>query len=85
MMLFARPGPAPQIMESFSNDSTKIKYEIVGHSGDSPEIPLVLEESAPKNEKERLQVIETMQAHAQFCMSGDNTLRGAEMAIQVRC
>ena len=42
------------------------------------------QESTPRNEKERLQVLETMVAHAQFCRSGDNTLRGTQMAIQVR-
>ena len=33
----------PQIMESFDNTSSKVRYEIVGHSGEEAEIPLVME------------------------------------------
>eukprot|EP01134_Creolimax_fragrantissima_P006850 CFRG6850T1 len=72
---------ACMIMESFDNNSESIRYEIYGHSGEEAAIPLVLEGSTPSNEKERLQVLETMSAHAQFCMSGDNTLAAASMAI----
>lgn len=34
---------AEQIMESFDNTSSKVRYEIVGHSGEEAEIPLVME------------------------------------------
>jgi hypothetical protein len=37
--------------------------------------------NAPKNEKERLDVLRTMHAHAQFCMSGDHTLSATVVAI----
>jgi hypothetical protein len=35
----------------------------------------------PKNEKERLEVLQSMMAHAQFCMSGDHTLSATVQAI----
>jgi len=35
----------------------------------------------PKNEKERLEVLQSMSAHAQFCMSGDHTLSATVQAI----
>ena len=36
---------------------------------------------APANEKERLEVLKLMHAHAQFCMSGDHTLSATVLAI----
>ena len=44
-------------------------------------MPLVKIGSEPKNEKDRLQVLRNMHAHAQFCMSGDHTLSAT---VQVR-
>ena len=35
----------------------------------------------PKNEKERLEVLKMIHAHAQFCMSGDHTLAATATAI----
>ena len=59
------------------------QYEIWGHSGDGYEIPLITSEKPPLNNKERLEVIKTMHAHAQFCMSGDHTLEATKHAIKV--
>ncbi|XP_032888798.1 von Willebrand factor A domain-containing protein 8 [Amblyraja radiata] len=70
------------VLEAFENYEQKLKYDIVGHSGDGFNIELVRSEKIPKNNKERLQIIKTMHAHAQFCMSGDHTLEGTEHAIQ---
>ena len=36
----------------------------------------------PKNNRERLDVLKQMHAHAQFCMSGDHTLEATELAIK---
>ena len=36
----------------------------------------------PKNNKERLDTLKTMQAHAQFCLSGDHTLEAAKEAVK---
>ena len=37
--------------------------------------------SVPSNERERLQILRNMHAHAQFCMSGDHTLAATVQAI----
>ena len=42
----------------------------------------VSQDAPPVNNKQRLQVLETMHAHAQFCMSGDYTLEASEKAIE---
>ncbi|XP_048458994.1 von Willebrand factor A domain-containing protein 8 isoform X3 [Rhincodon typus] len=70
------------VLEAFENYEHKFKYDIVGHSGDGFNIELVRSEKPPRNNKERLQVMKTMHAHSQFCMSGDHTLEGTEHAIQ---
>ena len=73
-------------MESFPSDTLgetkKFDYSMVGHSGDSPCIPFVDWASAPKNEKDRLQLLQTMLAHSQYCMSGDYTLEAMRRAIE---
>lgn len=38
-------------------------------------------DKAPANNKERLNVLKTMHAHSQFCLSGDNTLEATKHAI----
>ncbi|KAJ3641597.1 hypothetical protein Zmor_028097 [Zophobas morio] len=69
------------VMESFQGFEDKIQYDIIGHSGEAPFIPFVKLKEHPKNNKERLDVIRTMHAHAQYCWSGDHTLEGTEDAI----
>ncbi|KAF4787814.1 von Willebrand factor A domain-containing protein 8 [Turdus rufiventris] len=70
------------VMEAFENYEHKFKYDIVGHSGDGFNIALVGSDKVPKNNKQRLEILKTMHAHAQFCMSGDHTLEGTEHAIR---
>ncbi|CAL8266675.1 unnamed protein product [Lota lota] len=70
------------VMEALESYEHKFKYDIVGHSGDGCDIELVRADKVPKNNKERLKVLKTMHAHAQFCMSGDYTLEGAEAAVR---
>merc|ERR1711879_1071548 len=36
----------------------------------------------PANEKERLQVLHTMHAHAQYCLSGDTTVSACTRAVK---
>jgi von Willebrand factor A domain-containing protein 8 len=69
------------VMESFDGMEDKFDYSIVGHSGDSSCIPLVPFGSAPKSAKERMQILQTMVAHSQFCESGDNTLKAIKEAM----
>lgn len=74
------------VMESFPSrhnlgESKKFDYSMVGHSGDSPSIPFVDWASPPKHEQDRLQLLQTMLAHSQYCMSGDYTLEAMRQAI----
>ncbi|XP_053311448.1 von Willebrand factor A domain-containing protein 8 [Spea bombifrons] len=70
------------VMEAFENYEHKFKYDVVGHSGDGFNIELVRSDVIPKNNKQRLQILKTMHAHSQFCMSGDYTLEATECAIR---
>ena len=45
------------VMEAFSGLEYKYQYEIIGHSGDTPRLPLVPMGKPPRNTMERLQVI----------------------------
>lgn len=72
---------AALVMESLVDMDDKFDYSIVGHSGDSRCIDLVDFGNPPKNSKERLQILQTMAAHAQFTQSGDNTLGAIKQAI----
>uniref|UniRef100_A0AAA9TPZ2 von Willebrand factor A domain containing 8 n=1 Tax=Bos taurus TaxID=9913 RepID=A0AAA9TPZ2_BOVIN len=70
------------VMEAFENYEEKFKYDVAGHSGDGYNIGLVPINKIPKDNKQRLEILKTMHAHAQFCMSGDHTLEGTEHAIK---
>ncbi|XP_058526672.1 von Willebrand factor A domain-containing protein 8 [Ochotona princeps] len=70
------------VMEAFENYEEKFKYDVVGHSGDGYNIDLVPVNKIPKNNKQRLEILKTMHAHSQFCMSGDHTLQGTKHAIK---
>ncbi|XP_060525989.1 von Willebrand factor A domain-containing protein 8 isoform X2 [Cylas formicarius] len=69
------------VMEAFDGFEDKIRYDIIGHSGDSHKIVFVPRDKPPKNDKERLDVLRTMHAHSQYCWSGDNTLQSTEWAV----
>ncbi|KAM6179532.1 von Willebrand factor A domain-containing protein 8 [Erethizon dorsatum] len=70
------------VMEAFENYEEKFKYDIIGHSGDGYNIRLVPVDKIPKDNKQRLEILKTMHAHSQFCMSGDHTLEGTKHAIK---
>jgi hypothetical protein len=73
---------AVMVMEAFDGiDPKKFHYEICGHSGDSPYIPFVSSDNPPKDEKERLKIVQQISAHTQYCMSGDYTLEGTEKGL----
>lgn len=69
------------VMEAFSGYEGKFQYDIVGHSGDDYDIAFVKHTQPPANNKRRLEVIQRMHAHSQFCMSGDNTLEATQHTI----
>ena len=70
------------IMEAFHGHSHNIEYGILGHSGDTADLELVMPNKPPKNEKDRLTVLRKMRAHADMCDSGDNSLESCELAIK---
>lgn len=71
------------VMESFAESQPgKFAYEIIGHSGESFDIPFVSADSPPANNHDRLKVLQAMYAHSQFCMSGDNTLQATLNAVE---
>ncbi|XP_023290706.1 von Willebrand factor A domain-containing protein 8 [Orussus abietinus] len=69
------------VMEAFEGYEGKIRYDIVGHSGEDYHIPFVDQSQPPVDNKRRLQVVKTMHAHSQFCISGDYTLEATQYAI----
>lgn len=69
------------VMEAFEGFEQRVRYDVVGHSGEMERIRLIDAETPPQNARERLQVIKTMHAHSQFCWSGDNTLSGTRHAV----
>ncbi|CAD5122119.1 DgyrCDS10568 [Dimorphilus gyrociliatus] len=70
------------VMEALENFEHKVKFEIVGHSGEGPSFDMLKKDKLPKNNKERLNVLKTMHAHSQFCISGDHTIEATEEAIK---
>ena len=70
------------VMEAFKDFENKIRYDIVGHSGDGYSFKFTETMSPPENEAKRLKVLKTMIAHSQFCSSGDHTLEATKYAIE---
>jgi len=72
------------LMESFAKLDRKDKYiwDMYGHSGDSPEIPLVMTHQAPLELKDRVKVVEKMDMIPQYTFAGDYTVEAIEKASQ---
>ncbi|XP_023930017.1 von Willebrand factor A domain-containing protein 8 [Lingula anatina] len=70
------------VMEAFEGYEHKFKYDIVGHSGDGYNIQFMSGGRVPANNKQRLDILKTMVAHSQFCISGDHTLEATKHAIE---
>ena len=73
---------AMMLMEAFEGFEVRFDYAIVGHSGDAASIPFVEFGAPPKNRKDRLNILQRMLAHSQYCMSGDHTLEATAEAIE---
>ena len=46
------------VMEGLEGSESRLKYDIIGHSGESSSIQFVKRGVRPSNEKERLKVLE---------------------------
>ncbi|KAG5485809.1 hypothetical protein LSCM1_07222 [Leishmania martiniquensis] len=71
------------IMEAFAGFESKLDYSMIGHNGDSDNIPLVNFGAPPANQKERIIVCQKMLAYAQYCWSGDNTVKAMQRSIEL--
>ena len=69
------------LIESMQGIS-QFRMSIVGHSGESPCIPLVDWDAVPSNEADIYKILETMSAHAQYCLSGDTTVDAIYSAVE---
>ena len=72
---------ATMVMESMRGLEHRYSYKIAGHSGDSENVRFVDEGKPPSNDRERLQVLRKMNAHADLCDSGDNTLTAIRHSV----
>jgi len=72
------------VMEGLDSEAArnKVKWDIVGHSGDHRYIPLSLVENMPRTDKERLKVLQECASHPQFCFPGDNTIEATREQIR---
>ncbi|KAG5641083.1 hypothetical protein DXG03_006055, partial [Asterophora parasitica] len=66
---------AAMLMETFDRLSRKEKYvwDMYGHSGDGPDIPLVLADNPPTKLRDRWKVVEKMAMIPQYAFAGDYT------------
>ena len=46
------------VMEGLDGAHQRVRYDVVGHSGEDPHIPFLSRDTPPANERERLQLIE---------------------------
>lgn len=71
---------ALMLMEAFKGFEYKFNYQLFGHSGDGPAIDLMTR--YPKTEKDMFEILNKMQGHASYCLSGDSTLLSIETAVK---
>eukprot|EP01064_Diplonema_japonicum_P007129 TRINITY_DN1484_c1_g3_i2.p1 TRINITY_DN1484_c1_g3~~TRINITY_DN1484_c1_g3_i2.p1 ORF type:complete len:1838 (+),score=402.93 TRINITY_DN1484_c1_g3_i2:53-5515(+) len=74
---------AVMLMEAMQGFETRFEWTLLCHSGDGPDHVMVPFGKPPKNESERLKIVQKMSAHAQYCGSGDCTLEGLHHAASV--
>ncbi|KAJ3505514.1 hypothetical protein NLJ89_g7376 [Agrocybe chaxingu] len=74
---------AVMLMETFNRLSRKEKYvwDMVGHSGDGPDLTLTLADSPPTELKDRWKVTEKMNMVPQYAFAGDYTVEAIHKAV----
>ncbi|TDL27843.1 hypothetical protein BD410DRAFT_781753 [Rickenella mellea] len=74
---------AVMIMETFERLTRKEKYvwDMFGHSGDSPSIPLVEADKPPTEIADRWKVVQKMTLMTQYAFSGDYTVEALEKSV----
>ena len=69
------------VMEALKGFQSKFNFDVYGHSGEDESVALIESGKVPENEKQRLQVLQLMHAHSQFCLSGDSTVAACQRAV----
>ena len=70
-------------MESLDGLDNEYEYSMVGHSGSGPEAEqLVHWGEPPQGARKRLQLLQRMAAHTQYCHPGDQTYEATSLAIR---
>ncbi|GBG25911.1 von Willebrand factor A domain-containing protein 8 [Hondaea fermentalgiana] len=70
------------ILEAVKGMEHRFDIAMSAHSGDTAHLPLVDFGKPPRTDKERLNVVRQIYAHAEMCESGDNTVNGLRRAIE---
>ena len=65
---------ALMLMEACLGHEARLKYDIYAHSGEDHSVRLCTVDTVPDDSKKRLDLLRTVLAHSQFCMSGDSTV-----------
>lgn len=75
------------LLEAFDRLSAtgkaKFRLDIVGHSGESAEIPLVNVDALPSNSGDRWKILEKMSLISQYCWPGDETINAINKSVDV--
>ena len=70
-------------MQSLDGLDAEYEYSMVGHSGSGPEAEkLIAWGEPPQGERKRLQLLQKMAAHTQYCHPGDQTYEASALAIK---
>ncbi|KAI0703059.1 AAA domain-containing protein [Cytidiella melzeri] len=74
---------AVMLMETFAQLSRQDKYvwDMVGHSGDSPDIKLVEAHHPPADLRDRWKILEKMELTTQYSFAGDYTVEALNHAV----
>jgi len=70
------------LMESLQGFEHKYCWNIVGHSGNGPEVPFVEFGNVPRTRMQRAAVVSSMTSAAGIAASGDTTVEAIEAAIK---
>jgi len=70
------------LMESLAGFDHKYCWNIVGHSGNGPELPFVEFGNPPKTRMQRASVVSAMTSAAGIAASGDSTVEAIEAAVK---
>lgn len=61
-------------LEALKGLEKEWSFALLGHSGDTGSLPLLEPPSCPKTMKEQFKVLQKMEQHSAYCLSGDHTV-----------